>query len=96
LFKTFKQFNRCAPFMGIGPFQSFQLFHRFAHRSLFKSFKMFNRYAPFKSFNTIKIRTETSTFRGVSKRRNGARIEELAHCNEPRVIAGLKRSPLAA
>ena len=31
----------------------------------------------------IIIEQETSTFREFSKRGNGARIEELTHCNEP-------------
>jgi len=33
----------------------------------------------------VRLEPETSTFREFSKRRNGARIEELAHCNEPTV-----------
>jgi hypothetical protein len=40
-FTQFKLFNRSAPFIiiGIGPFQTFQMFKRFA------PFKSFNRYA---------------------------------------------------
>jgi hypothetical protein len=43
----------------------------------------------------VRLERETSMFREFSKRRNDARIEEFAHCNEPRVIVGLKQSRLA-
>jgi hypothetical protein len=62
---------------------------------------MFHRYAQFQSFQAsrrVQSSTSvsgTSAFREFSKRRNDARIEEFAHCNEPRVIVGLKQSRLA-
>jgi len=43
----------------------------------------------------VRLEREISTFREFSKRRNGARIEELAHRNEPRVIVGWASSKQA-
>jgi hypothetical protein len=44
---------------------------------------------------TSDVNHETFTFGEFSKCRNGARMEELAHWNESRVIAGVKQSRLA-